>query len=94
MNIYYLKKFRKKAQRQYCACWDEDLRGEDIWRIRVKKSNRQPFYVGPIYYSKEDVLDALKESRRRDILFKVRRIKHNRIYKKKSREYNKQLAKL
>ncbi len=94
MNTYYLKKFRKEAYKHYRVIWDEDLNGEDIWRIRVTEDMRYYYCVGPIYYSKEAGIAALKETRRENILHKVRKLKHNRIYKKKYREYNKQLAKL
>lgn len=93
MNIYYLRKFRREARRIYRACWDEDFYGGDTWRIRVKKPNDLPFYVGSICYSEEDVLEMLKKFRKEYILSKAREIRHNRIYKKKYRKHNKQLTK-
>lgn len=94
MNTYYLKKLRKEACKRYRVIWDEDLNGKDIWRIRVTDGVRIPYLVGPIYHSKEAGLTALKRTRRGSILYEVRKLKRDKIYKKKAREYNKQLAKL
>lgn len=94
MNTYYLKKFRKKAYRQYRVIWDEDSKGEDIWRVKSRERITIHSYVWRAHYSKEAALAELKEFRREYVLDRAREIKHNRIYKKKAREYNKQLAKL
>lgn len=93
MNTYYLKKFRKKAFRHYGVFWDGSY-CKDIWRVRTRNIIRPYEYIGRSHHSKEDALEELKRLRNEYVLDRAREIRHNRIYKKKYREYNKQLAKL
>jgi len=91
MNIYYLKKFRREAHKLYGIIWYEDSSGDSVWNIG-KRRDLVPYatVAASRYYSEKDAIIALEKLRGNYILTKVKET----IYYKKSRKYNKQLAKL
>lgn len=91
MNIYYLKKFRKEAQKLYGIIWYEDSSGISVWNVGKRRDLVLRYTIlTSQYYSEKDAIKKLEELRRNYISTKVKET----IYYKKSRKYNKQLAKL